>query len=457
MRAALLQGRSARRSACLVGLASVAMACQTPASIRYRTLSEDWQRTASPAERSLDSGEDLFLGSAALDRRALVESGARAQSEHRGGPPGLAGCARALSPGNGTRRSDAGHGRGAALLRLEPGRPRGELRPESTPALSGQAEAARRGGARGSGGDGPGPRDPAPSARDARLGAVRRLRPRRALARDQSRAQDDARRIPADRALALCGGRRFEAERAPGRDGADARALRAERARELLPRSSRDGSTRSFTAPSTCPCPPPRASSAFPRTPPIPIEGRVSRALAVHPELAAASARVAAAEARVDLAQQEFLPDFTLTGAYDRRWQESDLAPFVGVQVNVPLQLGTTESGARGVAGRFRRHAPSPARARGRRALRRPERFAAPRTGAPRGAAGARPAAARRRRTGEAARSAYAAGRSSFLVLIDALRELHEIELGHQESLAQIGRRRAELDRALGRVPGLAW
>ena len=56
-----------------------------------------------------------------------------------------------------------------------------------------------------------------------------------------------------------------------------------------------------------------------------------------------------------------------------------------------------------------------------------------------------------------AARSAYTAGRSTFLVLIDALRELHEIELGHQESLAQIGRRRAELDRALGRIPGLTW
>ena len=57
----------------------------------------------------------------------------------------------------------------------------------------------------------------------------------------------------------------------------------------------------------------------------------------------------------------------------------------------------------------------------------------------------------------DTARDAYAAGRSTFLVLIDALRELHEVDLGHQQSLAQIGRRRAALDRALGRIPGLAW
>ena len=55
------------------------------------------------------------------------------------------------------------------------------------------------------------------------------------------------------------------------------------------------------------------------------------------------------------------------------------------------------------------------------------------------------------------ARTAYAAGRSSFPALIDALRELHEIELAEQQARAEIARRRAELDRALGRIPGLDW
>ena len=205
------------------------------------------------------------------------------------------------------------------------------------------------------------------------------------------------------------------------------------------------------------PLPPAPREVALPEDPADSIEGLVAQALEVHPELAAASARVDAAEARVDLAQQEYFPDFTLTGSYDRRWQESDLAPFVGVQVNVPLQLGRRkaaldESQADFEMTRHRRLAVEDdvrlavqsASLRLEQA-RQAERLVRDRL---------LPAATDQV---TAARSAYTAGSSTFLVLIDALRELHEIELGHQQSLARIGRRRAELDRALGRVPGLTW
>jgi len=57
----------------------------------------------------------------------------------------------------------------------------------------------------------------------------------------------------------------------------------------------------------------------------------------------------------------------------------------------------------------------------------------------------------------QAARSGFETGTNSFLALIDAERNLLNVELGHEEALANLGRRRAELDRALGRIPGVGW
>ena len=72
-----------------------------------------------------------------------------------------------------------------------------------------------------------------------------------------------------------------------------------------------------------------------------PVAELVEQALGARPELAAAGARVAAEEARVDLAWREYFPDVTVTGSYNRLWQAKDLQPFVGVQLNIPLQLGS--------------------------------------------------------------------------------------------------------------------
>ena len=56
-----------------------------------------------------------------------------------------------------------------------------------------------------------------------------------------------------------------------------------------------------------------------------------------------------------------------------------------------------------------------------------------------------------------ATRSGFEAGRNSFLALIDAQRNLRDVELGHERALVDLGRRRAEHDRSMGRVPGLGW
>ncbi len=456
MRAAILHGRSARHFACLIGLASVALACQTPASIRYRTLSEDWQRSASPGERSLDSGEDLFLGSAELDRRALVasvlERNPNIEVARQAWRAALARFPQA------TGLDDPMLGVGVAPLSFGSS----QVDPGASFDLS--------------------QRLPFPGKR--RLRGEAALAEAEAMGRDletlrlqlamlASELFDDyalaarSLEINQEHTTLLGEYQRIALSRYAAGEDSKQSVLQAEMAmtRALYERGELVSSAqvvagrinallhRAFDLP----LPAAPRELAFPEDPADSVEGRVTRALEVHPELAAASARVAAAEARVDLAQREFLPDFTLTGAYDRRWQESDLAPFVGMQVNVPLQLGRRKAALEESRADF-----ESTRQR-RLALEDDVRLAV--QSASLRLAQARhaellvrdrllPAAAEQV---TAARTAYTAGRSSFLVLIDALRELHEIELGHQASLAQIGRRRAELDRSLGRVPGLAW
>jgi len=57
----------------------------------------------------------------------------------------------------------------------------------------------------------------------------------------------------------------------------------------------------------------------------------------------------------------------------------------------------------------------------------------------------------------EAARGAFVASRGTFTSVLDAQRELRNTQLDQQLARAEYHRQRAELDRALGRLPGLDW
>jgi outer membrane protein TolC len=207
----------------------------------------------------------------------------------------------------------------------------------------------------------------------------------------------------------------------------------------------------------TAPLPPPSREAAIPPDPGEPPGALIASALAQSPEILAAGARVAAEQARVDLARREYFPDFTVTGAYDRIWQEEDLQPFVGLQMNVPLQIGRRRAAVEEAEARL-------AQAQSERLAAEDGVRAAVQPGADRLEEARHlahlvhdrllPAA---RDQVEAARSGFETGRDSFLVLIDAQRNLLDAELDHADALAEIGRRRAELDRAVGRVPGLDW
>ena len=203
------------------------------------------------------------------------------------------------------------------------------------------------------------------------------------------------------------------------------------------------------------PLPPPPGAFELPAPEQAEREALVAEALRARPELRALDARIAARESAVALARREFLPDLTLMGAYDTIWQERDLQPFVGVQVNVPLRLERRRAALDEAHARL-------ARAESERdGLEDQVRFAVE-SGVDRLEEARHvlrlyeshllPAA---RDQVEAARAGFETGRNSFLALIEAERNLRTTRFGREEALADVSRRSAELARAVGRIPGL--
>ena len=205
------------------------------------------------------------------------------------------------------------------------------------------------------------------------------------------------------------------------------------------------------------PLPPPPADLALPAEAPEDAEALVADALAARPDVAAADARVRAGESRVDLARREFLPDFTVSAAYDTIWQETDLQPFVGLSFDLPVQVGRRRAALAQAQAEL-------AGAQSERDARVDEARFGVRSGMLREREARHvlhliesqqlPAA---RDQVEAARSGFVTGRSEFFSLIDAQRTLLRVELELEEARADVCRRRAELDRARGRVAGADW
>lgn len=181
-----------------------------------------------------------------------------------------------------------------------------------------------------------------------------------------------------------------------------------------------------------------------------------SMALATRPELLARAAEVEAREAGVELEKLEGKPDFELMASYNSMWREPEHRWMVGVGVNLPIwrkriRAGIAEAEAEldetrnkldraidqireQVAVAFERlqEAHHVVELYDNRVL---------------------PAA---RDQVQAARSGFETGANTMLSLIDAERSLRTAELNYYQALADANTRRAELNRALGRLPSAA-
>lgn len=173
-------------------------------------------------------------------------------------------------------------------------------------------------------------------------------------------------------------------------------------------------------------------------------------------EIAAARQRARAAEARAERAGREYLPDFTVSTTYNSMWDMPEHRWMVGLGFNLPLFASARAAAgdeARAMRAQYESEAArleDSARAQAFIALKRLDeskqvlelfenRLL--------------PVA---KDQVDAARAGFIVSRNPFVAVMEAERNLRDVELDYLMARAEWNKRRAELDRALGRIPGLA-
>jgi outer membrane protein, heavy metal efflux system len=194
---------------------------------------------------------------------------------------------------------------------------------------------------------------------------------------------------------------------------------------------------------------------------PAPITGTVasleSEAFAQRSDIAAARQRAQAEQGRADRAERDGYPDFTLSTSYNSMWDMRQHRWMVGVGVNLPIwsgkRAGTAEE-ARAMRAQFQSDVSrlnDAARTQvfvslkqlqeSEHVLRLMETRLLPVA----------------RDQIDAARAGFVTSQNPFSAVIQAEKNLRQVELEYQMARADYARRRGELDRALGRMPGLDW
>ena len=178
-------------------------------------------------------------------------------------------------------------------------------------------------------------------------------------------------------------------------------------------------------------------------------------AATTRPEIEAARLRAQAEEARARRAERESYPDLTVSTSYNSMWAMPEHRWMVGFGFNLPLVFGRRAGAveeANAARGKYESEVvrlSDKARTEVAVAVKRLEE--------------ARhvvhlyedrllPVA---RDQIDAARAGFIASRNDFVAVVGAERNLRSVELSYQMARADVDRRQAELDRAVGRIPGL--
>ena len=203
------------------------------------------------------------------------------------------------------------------------------------------------------------------------------------------------------------------------------------------------------------------ASEGASRLPPLPDVRDPKRleteAASERPDIVALRLRARAEQSRAERAGREYYPDFTVSTSYNSMWDTPEHRRWmVGVGFNLPIQTGA-RAGAADEATAMRAQFESDASRLGgvgadpglRLCLKQlEESHHVLRLFEERLLPGAREQI-------DAARAGYTASRNPFMAVIEAERNLRGVELDYQMARADCDRHRAELERALGRIPGL--
>lgn len=206
------------------------------------------------------------------------------------------------------------------------------------------------------------------------------------------------------------------------------------------------------------PLPPPPATLEL-----VPVDGERGHtttqleedAVRGRPEIAAARNRARAAQARADRADQDSYPDLKLSTSYNSMWEMPEHRWMVGVGLNLPIfsgkRAGMAEE-ARAMQAQFQNDAArmsDMARTQTYVALKQlqeSERVLQ--------LFESRLLPIARERI-DAARAGFITGQNPFMAVIEAEKNLRSVELEYLTARAEFASRRGQLDRALGKIPGL--
>lgn len=204
------------------------------------------------------------------------------------------------------------------------------------------------------------------------------------------------------------------------------------------------------------PLPPPPKELSLPPGPDVRDPKRLEMdATAVRPEIAAVRDRARAEQSRADKAGREYYPDVTVSTSYNSMWDTPEHRWMVGLGFNLPIWTGA-RGGAVDEAAALHAQLESDASRleasartqvyvsftqleESERVLRLFEERLLPVA----------------RDQIDAARAGFTASRNPFMAVIEAERNLRTTELDYQTARADCDRRHAELERALGRIPGV--
>jgi outer membrane protein, heavy metal efflux system len=203
------------------------------------------------------------------------------------------------------------------------------------------------------------------------------------------------------------------------------------------------------------PLPPPPADLKLPPALDVAPAKLEAEAVQSRPEITAARQHARAEQARAERAEREYYPDFTLSTSYNSMWEMPEHRWMVGLGFNLPIQSGK-RGGAADEARAMRAQQESDA-LRLSDAARTQVFVTLKRLSESQHLLGLYetrllPVA---KDQIDAAHAGFVTSQTPFAAVLEAEKNLRKVELDYQMARADYARRRGELDRALGRLPGL--
>ncbi len=198
------------------------------------------------------------------------------------------------------------------------------------------------------------------------------------------------------------------------------------------------------------PLPPPPRLELDKVQPPSDVAALRTLALGRRPELEALANKIRAEQAALGLAEKEFCPDVELMAAYDAFWQEKELRSSIGVRINLPAYQSRRMAGLAEARAKIAQRSAEYQKQVDEIGFRVQEAFEKVKRSAQALTLYEKTILPAAKANVESAQAAYTTGKVAFLNLLEAQRNHANLREQYYETLAEYGRRRAALERAIG-------